>query len=53
MPCTRMTTLIFIFSDIFPLDGLSYSMPSVLNTIRSFFMRLYSSVEEIVTVCHV
>ena len=28
-------------------------MPSILNTIRNISMRLYSSVEEIVTMCSV
>ena len=26
-------------------------MPSILNTVRNIFMRLYGSVEEVVTMC--
>ena len=27
------------------------TMPSILNTVRNIFMRLYGSVEEVVTMC--
>ena len=27
------------------------TMPSILNTVRNIVMRLYSSVEEVVTIC--
>ena len=89
---TRMTTLTFILSKLFPLDFfrcnflsaplleyplgfyhdtsqlcrthlsslyfLSYlplmikaTMPSILNTIRTIFIRLYGSVEEVMPMC--
>ena len=43
---TRMTTLDFILSELFPLDGfrcnfVSATMPSILNAVRNIFMRLY------------
>ena len=55
MTHTRMTTLAIILSDLSYLDGLAViSCPfSILNAIRNIFMRLYGSVEEVVTICHV
>ena len=48
---TRMTTLAFIPFELFFLDRLN-AIPcplSILKTIRNTFMRLYCSLEEIVT----
>ena len=37
MSHTRMTTLIFILSELFPLI-VKATMPSILNTVRNIFM---------------
>ena len=47
--CIRMTTLILYFLSYLPLM-VKATMLSVLNTIRNIFMRLYDSVEEVVTI---
>ena len=47
---TRMTTLIFILSEFFPLM-VKATMHSILNTVRKSFRRLYGTVEKVVTMC--
>ena len=49
MSGTRMTTLLSYFLSYLPLM-VKATMPSILNTIRNIFMRLYGSVEEVVTI---
>ena len=49
---TGMATFACILSELFPLDRLSCNA-LYLNTVRIIFMKLYSSVEEVVTTCHV
>ena len=51
MSLTEMTTLACILSELFPLDYLSCN--AILNTVMIIFMKLYSSVEEMVTMCHI
>ena len=46
MSRTKMTILIFIFSELSSLDCESYNA-----TVRNIFVRLYSSVEEVVPMC--
>ena len=55
MLLTRMKTLTFILCELSFLDGQAAIScpPSILNTVTNIFMRLYGSVEEIVTMCHV
>ena len=50
MSCTKMTTLTFILMS-YLLLMVKATMPSILNTVRNIFMRLYDSVEEVVTMC--
>ena len=45
---TRMTSLILYFLSYLPLM-VKATTPSVLNTVRNIFMRLYGSVGEVVT----
>ena len=47
---TRMTTLIIYFLSYLTLM-LKATMPFIWNTVRNIFMRLYGSVEEVVTMC--
>ena len=50
MSHTRKTTLILYFLSDLPLM-VKATMPSILNPVRNIFMRLYGSVEEVVTMC--
>ena len=45
---TRMITLTFILSELSSMV-VKAIMPSILNTVRNIFMRLYGSLEEVVT----
>ena len=47
---TRMTTLTFILSGLSSLM-VNPTMSSILNTVRNIFIRLYGSVEEVMTMC--
>ena len=48
--CTRMTTLAFIFAELFPLDGFRCPFCN-LNTLWKIIMILHSYIEQVMTMC--
>ena len=52
---TRMTTLAFVFSELFPLDAFRCNFISLhnLNTLWNIIMILHSYVEQVMTMCHI
>ena len=51
---TRMTTLAFVLSELFPLVSDAISCPlHNLNSVWDFIMILHSYVEQVMTICHI